>query len=113
MSARWAKPDIEHEVIRCRRLEVVDEDDIIRAVLECDNDTPDAVTLEMRSPKGQLGLILRCHGESSRLGLFHFRTGTEMVTLELDRNGKAELCLEGLDRKRYVIDNKDDEEDDQ
>jgi hypothetical protein len=47
------------EVVRCRRLEVVDRDGVVRAALDCPDGPEDAVYFEVFTPK---------HADSAVLG---------------------------------------------
>ena len=54
------------EVLRTRRLEVVDEDDVVRLVLRCDRDgVDDAALVEVYEPKGGLSMLLVSDGDVS------------------------------------------------
>ena len=43
------------EVVRCRRLEVVDEDGVVRFLVSCPPQSEDSVVIETYTPKGRVG----------------------------------------------------------
>jgi hypothetical protein len=106
-----AKPIDTQGVVRCTRLEVVDDDDVVRAVLYCTNDDPgcdrDAVCLELRDPKGRDGFSVMCNHEVATAELW--KGGNAALAASVAYSGAAVLEMLGPDGRRgWRIDNTED-----
>lgn len=81
------------EVVRTRRLEVEDEDGVVRAIVDCNTAVEDAVTLQMLTPKSQLGLFLLCTENGAEIALFQPRSHQGLVSVTSNAAGLAKVTL--------------------
>lgn len=87
------------DVLRTRRLEVFDADDVLRAVVWCANDDPDqiedAVYIELRDPKGKglVYLIANYDGASMQW----WGGGNDLMRLYSNRGGEAGVKVYGAE----------------
>lgn len=104
---RPAKPDCRAGFIRTRRLELEDEDGVVRAALFCEKDTLDAVRVQLYGPKGQLGLSVACSEEGAWVDLHQVGPGDATASLTVRADGQATLTLsDGLGPPVAVLDNR-------
>lgn len=91
-------------VVRCTRLEVLDADGVVRAVIRCTNDDPgeveDAVVFELRDPKGRRPFEVSCDREAAEVALW--QQGNTVARLWSHRNGSAGLTLSEPDEGTAV-----------
>jgi hypothetical protein len=84
--------DITAEVLRCRRIEVVDAAGAVRAVLgTVARDESDSVSLGLFAPSGREHLTVYCDAENAGLELWE--CGNNVATLASARDGKAGVLL--------------------
>lgn len=78
------------EAVRTRRLEIVDEDDVVRIVLYCRRDIDgDIAAVEVYDPKGKLAIRLDNDGEESTVAFW--QRGNDVLTVRSSREGWISL----------------------
>lgn len=84
--------DITAEVLRCRRIEVVDGEGVVRATLgTVDRGDFAAVLLGLCAPDGREHLTLYC--DSFTAGVEMWETGTNVASLGSQRDGAAQVSF--------------------
>lgn len=74
------------DVVRTRRLEVVDEDGVVRIVLHCQRDIDgDSAMVDVYDPKGRLAMSLSNDGDESRVEWW--QRGNPVLIVTSDRDG--------------------------
>jgi hypothetical protein len=92
------------DVLRTKRLEVYDDDNILRAVIRCSNDDPaeieDAVFIELRDPKGNGLVYLIANRDGATMQWWG--GGNDLMRFYAYRDGDAGVGLYNAESWRAV-----------
>lgn len=80
------------DVLRARRIEVLDADDVVRAALYCDQKSEDLVVLDLFNPKGQGTLMLAVTSHGASAEFWHRGNGVASVSMDGD-DGTVSLSV--------------------
>ena len=75
-------------VLRARRIEVLDEDDVVRAVIQCHKPSDDLVVLELYGPKRSTSLAITAHNDG--VGASFWYKGDRVASVFMDDEGDVE-----------------------
>jgi len=73
------------EVLRARRIELVDDDDVVRAVLHFSEPSEDGVYVELFNPKRSRSLVLSADAQGVGASLWH--RGNMAASVYMDPDG--------------------------
>ena len=80
------------DVLRARRVEVLDADDVLRAALYCDSKSGDLVVLDLFNPKGQGTLMLTVSSYGASAEFWHRGDGVASVSMDAE-SGAVSLSV--------------------